>query len=393
MLSKHNTGKDTVFMASTVVLIIILLSAFIFGLTHKSSNPLIFGRYSIPYSALLLCFFLAASMLSYLLISPNAAGMRWAKNIYTLCASTIAIFILIELGLRILNPWGIEFFHIMPYHMQGMVDNEQLGYVHPKSVSYKLGSNRVELNSHGLRDDEISFLKQRDEKRILMLGDSVAFGWGIDQGETVSDRVEAILKEETGINWQVINAGVNGYNSKQEAAYFRKEGLRYSPDIIILIFVNNDVDIPLEPNETTWRRYPTLPDSLPEFFNRVRYMSFLYQFTRLNVRIKEIQSTPKASSITQHPRWEYSRKAIVEIHEKCKATDVRFLVAHTSNDPEFIAALNRQGIEVISLSGAWQRTSPDIRHVSHIDLHPSASVHNAFAEDLVDALNARRWLR
>ena len=32
----------------------------------------------------------------------------------------------------------------------------------------------------------------RDEKRILVLGDSVAFGWGVSQGETFSDRMEPL---------------------------------------------------------------------------------------------------------------------------------------------------------------------------------------------------------
>jgi hypothetical protein len=302
------------------------------------------------------------------------------------------VILIAEFGLRVLNPWGIEFFHIMPYHMQGMLDNEELGYVHPKSVSYSLGSNRVKLNSHGLRDEEISLIKSRDEKRILMLGDSVTFGWGVDQGKTVSDHMEVLLKETTGENWQVINAGVNGYNSEQEATYFRIKGVLFSPDIVILIFVNNDVDPVLEPNETTWRRYPTWPDSLPELLNRVRYLSFFYQMTRLNVRMNNLKSKSKALSITEHPQWDRSRKAIVEIAKQCKDINVHFFVAHTSWDPDFLSELKTLGIEAISLSTAWKRNPPDLRHVSCIDSHPSSIVHDAFAEDIADALTARGWI-
>ena len=72
-----------------------------------------------------------------------------------------------------------------------------------------------------------------DEKRILVLGDSVTFGWGVSQGETFSDQMEPLLQEQTGARWQVINAGVNGYNSEQEAIYLRTEGMRYSPDHVL----------------------------------------------------------------------------------------------------------------------------------------------------------------
>ncbi len=376
----------------TVIFIAIILSLFIFGLSHRSSNPMIFGRYSISYTFLLSYLFLTAGFLIWMLLHPFPSIIRLVKNLYTLFAFTIIVLVLTELGLRILNPWGIEFFHIMPYHMQGMLDDPQLGYVHPKSISYSLGSIRVKLNSQGLRDEEIPFIKPYGEKRILMLGDSVTFGWGVDQGKTVSDNLELLLKEKTGEDWRAINAGVNGYNSEQEAIYFRTTGSLYNPDIVILIFVNNDVDPILEPNITTWRRYPSLPDSLPELLNRIRQLSFLYQMTRLNLRMNELKSISDEPSITKHPRWDRAEKAILEIAKQCNAINARLIVAHTSKDLDFLSKMKHLDIESISLSKAWQRTPLNLQHVSRIDPHPSAIVHSAFAEDILDALRDRGWI-
>jgi hypothetical protein len=143
-------------------------------------------------------------------------------------------------------PWGIDFFHWLPYHMQGMVNDPELGYVHPRSVSYRLGAvNDPELARTAGRGDPM----RSQASGASGSGDSVAFGWGVDQGETFSDRMEPLLRQRTGQPWQVINAGVNGYNSEQEAAFLEYRGWRYAPDIVLLVFVDNDVDPRVIPNE------------------------------------------------------------------------------------------------------------------------------------------------
>ena len=140
-------------------------------------------------------------------IAPSQADDRgWASNIYTALISTVIVVAMTETGLRVVNPWGIEFFSTLPYHMQGMVDHPLLGYAHPKSVTYRLGNNRVSLNSNGHRDDDMPVAKPAGERRILVLGDSVTFGWGVDQGEDFPARLEALLRQQDNRVWRVINS-------------------------------------------------------------------------------------------------------------------------------------------------------------------------------------------
>jgi hypothetical protein len=252
----ENPAPSFVFKIITGLLAATLMIALAFGLAHESSTPTVLGRYSLAYALLLLGIAVAICLLGWLLLRPRPAAVQWAGNIYAMLISSAIALGLTEVGLRVFNPWGIEMFSLMPYHMQGMVDHPQFGYAHPKSVAYQLGSNRVSLNSNGHRDDESPVQKPPRERRILALGDSVTFGWGVNQGEDFPARLEALLRQQSDSAWQVINAGVNGYNSEQEAAYFAAEGILFEPDIVLLVFVANDVEPAFKPNTVTWRRFP-----------------------------------------------------------------------------------------------------------------------------------------
>ncbi len=102
---------------------------------------------------------------------------------------------------------------------------------------------RVKTNSLGLRNREISPKKDKDSFRIVCLGASPTFGWGVNQEETYPSRLEKLLREKYGSEKiEVINGGVIGYSSYQGLNFFEKEILRLSPDLITVAYVINDVD-------------------------------------------------------------------------------------------------------------------------------------------------------
>ena len=410
------TGKGTtektgrVFCVVTVLLSLLVLMTLVFGLMHKSDQPQILGRYSLSYALLLLGMFAALACLFWILIKGGPRLERWTANLYVFMVSMLIMLLVVEWGLRVFNPFGVEFFHLLPYHMQGMVDDPLLGYKHDKTISYMLGSRRVTINDHGLRDTDIPYVKPDNEKRILVLGDSVTFGWGVSQGEAFSDQMEPLLREQTGGHWQVINAGVNGYNTEQEAAYLRSEGMRYSPDYVLLIYVSNDVDSVLDPNETTWRRYPEFPPSLPEGINRLQQLSYLNQLTHLFVRMHEMDQARAAAargddptsrgesrSMTGHPDWLRSKTALLDIARQCREAGIPLLVGLYSSldggfDPAFIDELQQEGIDAIHMQSAWEGVPEGEAHVSRIDSHPSALVHVKIAGYLVEVFRQRGWL-
>ena len=93
----------------------------------------------------------------------------------------------------------------------------------------------VRINDKGLRDRSHSYERQNDTQRILVLGDSFAWGYGVEESERFSQILEKSLDVE------VINAGVSGYSTDQELLWYRNEGIKYETDLVILVVTGNDV--------------------------------------------------------------------------------------------------------------------------------------------------------
>jgi lysophospholipase L1-like esterase len=94
----------------------------------------------------------------------------------------------------------------------------------------------VDINSHGLRGPETTFEKPPATYRILNLGDSIAMGWGVRVEDTYGQQLEALLDKRGSddLRYEVINAGVPGWNLENALAYLQAEGLEYEPDLILL---------------------------------------------------------------------------------------------------------------------------------------------------------------
>jgi lysophospholipase L1-like esterase len=97
-------------------------------------------------------------------------------------------------------------------------------------------------NEQGLREDHvIPRAKPSGELRLLFVGDSVTFGYGVDRDETFVERVERELAARfPGKKVECINAGVPGYTLFQGARWLELEGWSYEPDLVVLNFGWND---------------------------------------------------------------------------------------------------------------------------------------------------------
>ena len=100
----------------------------------------------------------------------------------------------------------------------------------------------VSISSQGLRDREYG-PKAPGAFRVLMLGDSFTFGWGLPESESIPRKLEERLREDyPGRTIEVMNGGVTGYAPWQERGLFRRLAEELQPDLVILqTFVCNDV--------------------------------------------------------------------------------------------------------------------------------------------------------
>ncbi|MFC1497071.1 hypothetical protein ACFLS1_01175 [Verrucomicrobiota bacterium] len=95
----------------------------------------------------------------------------------------------------------------------------------------------ITCNSRGLRDKERSIEKPDGKKRIVVLGDSFIWGYGVNNKNMFSSVVEESLTDT-----EVINLGVCGYSTVQELIRLEMEGLLYNPDLVMLVFCRNDLE-------------------------------------------------------------------------------------------------------------------------------------------------------
>ena len=101
-----------------------------------------------------------------------------------------------------------------------------------------------ERNSLGFRDYEHAVGKSPGVYRILIIGDSITKGVGIPDPNMAFPMVLERELGQSGLRSEVLNFGVEGYNTQQEVETLRDKGLRYSPDLVVLAYCLNDRDWP-----------------------------------------------------------------------------------------------------------------------------------------------------
>lgn len=96
------------------------------------------------------------------------------------------------------------------------------------------------VNSRGLRGPERAYQKTPGAPRVLALGDSFVEAFMADDPRTVTSRLESHLGGR-GCRAEVINGGTVGYSTDQEYLFYRDEGRKYAPDVVVLFVYHNDI--------------------------------------------------------------------------------------------------------------------------------------------------------
>ena len=114
-------------------------------------------------------------------------------------------------------------------------------------------------------------VEQADE-RVVVIGDSVAFGWGVADAETFSGVLETLLGTGSR-SIDVTNMGVPGYNTVQEVALLERHLVLLQPQTVVVVFNGNDLQ-----KSADFRKQPVLSKR-----------SYLYRLIALRVEGMRIQ--------------------------------------------------------------------------------------------------------
>lgn len=159
--------------------------------------------------------------------------------------------------------------------------NPRIVYELKPHLSFFFVGVPVEINRMGFRGRDYAFKKKQGTVRIVGLGDSVMFGWGVSNECTYLSRLEARLnREHPETRWEVINTAVPGYNTAIEVAVLQGKGLKYKPDLVLLNYVGNDMGLPgfVRPRQ----KYFSLSKSFLHSFLRTQYRYIRQKRTALD---------------------------------------------------------------------------------------------------------------
>ena len=157
---------------------------------------------------------------------------RILQNAGLTFGSTLLFLFLLEIVLSVAGYGNLIIYQPDPKLMWKPLPNQ--------NCYTKVGHKPIHVNSNSTRGKEFDEKKPANVYRILSLGDSRTFGWGLSESETYSGLLESFLRDHFGnkLKIEVINAGVNAWSYGQIYIYLKDIGMRYNPDLVILSEAN-----------------------------------------------------------------------------------------------------------------------------------------------------------
>lgn len=311
-------------------------------------------------------------------------------NLVVIIVSSFAIFAIIEFTLRLFDPIGIEYFVEVRRYFAPMENNDNYAYIHRPGYTDVLQGVEVEINSHGFRGPEFNINKY-NKTRILVLGDSVVFGWGVPQSDIFALQLQNILKNLRN-DIEVIPAGVGSWNTRSEYEYLKVKGISFEPNIIVHLITSNDIypkkigHTEISKEELFKEQYSSKYEILSKFkrnvINRSYFLSLIQYYLKrrliINNQIKANYSSPLWKDT------ELALNGIVELCKKRKIIYVPFLYGTYKSihmDPVmkmYSDYFKKNDIEYIYMLD--ERIFDKQFTNTVVDSHPNAEGHSLIAE-------------
>lgn len=353
-------------------------------------------------------------------------GGRRAKRLILVMASLLVGVVLAELGVRVwmekrqteqLEAWRLlstEHAQSLrrPATLAAMIQvssNRNRVYELLPNITLTYQQREVVTNRWGLRNPDFNKEKPADTIRVLGLGDSRMFGYGVLEPECYLRQLEGLLNAQGGARkYEVINTGVPGYNTVMEVATLEDLGLELQPDLVLLEIVGNDLSLPnfLCRSRDYWdlsRSYlweilrPAPPE--PVKSRRKKGFAGLYGAPlRVDSRDKFEDNPELAPPEYRHlVGHEAFRKALLRLRELSQKHNFEVLVFYRPlnlNIPETLAEVGLEGynyqpylLEVMKERGLKPRQYMESGLVlGKNDAHPSVWGHEVIAQALFEQL-------
>lgn len=237
-----------------------------------------------------------------------------SKEVSLLAGTLVICLIFLEIGLRahyvLTYPGSIEDAYQYPQNPQrgshvtlGSMTrpspNRRIIYeLKPNLDVYHMGV-QVTTNSLGWREKEILKEKNKSTIRIIGIGDSTMYGWGVNEDERYMDVLENKLnKSFPEYNWEILVFAVPGYNLVMEVEVLKQYALGYDPDLVVYGFTDNDHCLPnfISPERNFFSKRVMIIDYLKQSIGRSIFLkgsNLLEKPIWENCRVEDVSETYK----------------------------------------------------------------------------------------------------
>lgn len=260
---------------------------------------------------------------------PKMSRSEFLKRIALLLAATVFALLLGEGLVRALGRYDMSFPYVEDWNgiMAGRPG------AHGRHRVGDLFDAYVSFNQQRFRGTaETKMEAAPGVLRIATLGDSFTMGWGAENDQSYPARMQVLLQEKLGRPVEVLNAGVGGTGTGEQALYYRRWVARFHPEIVVLAVNASDtgddhlrelfavgadgVGIPRSPeaiyqSRRHFRRFRAFVLSLPGF-------DFLDKHSRLFGLVRNV-----AWSMSHRQEW--TEQEALENALRLSAAEVRWL--------------------------------------------------------------------
>jgi hypothetical protein len=272
------------------------------------------------------------------------------------------------------------------------VFSHTLGWVNRSGVSVALDGNQVSINRRGDRGRELAVPRRRGPTRVIVLGDSIAFGLGVADHETFTSLLD---ERDNGI--EAANLAVSGYGPDQELLVLLRDGPRYQAEVVILAFclANDfaDAELPValydgrmpKPRFLLVGGRLVLDRSSVERPGSWRFLQWVSDESLLFNLAAATGRTEPQPSRDWHERYAHALRddehalqlclaLLREMSRVCRERGVRLLVPvfpdrawfreRASLPARFLQSLAADGIDAIDMKGYFQAVGPRLKAVA-----------------------------
>jgi len=344
-------------------------------------------------------------------MSKNKAKLKLASIFLGII---IALFIA-EIGLRMIkfmtfqNLDKIEFGNRTPINQPNdeltlgqiiqISDNNKIIYQLIPNSNYRFKNALVKTNNEGFKDKNYPKEKSKNTKRIIGIGDSGMFGWGVKETENYLTLLENRLNKNDSLHFEIINTSVPGYNTVMEVEVLEKKIQLDQVDLVIIDFITNDFELPSfirkKPDFTTLEKSFLLMFFEGDFFSKKQKRDEWLIDSPMD---KEGYFESKVENVPEEYRNLVGKEAYVLAMQKLKklGDEHDFEIIVLSQSPHLkipkivLETCDNLALKFIDFAPHWEKyknKNPTAQwKLSDDDWHPTAEGHREISNTLFEEI-------